>query len=223
MLFRLLFMAMTLASLLAVSGCGVMDQTDLQVTAPRTELRVGETVQLSVTQKQPDGSTRDLTGPASGTVYYTTGESVLIPEPDGRVTCIGTNGRDRESAVVGVSNGQHHGHIRFSLLPQGPGPSLQVAADKDVLREGERVQLRVFKPLADGSRKELTDTSTGTQYLTFSGNAMADSGVVTVSGSGLATVTASIGSYNYRTVIVFVRNADDVGWVELKIVHANDQ
>lgn len=209
-----------LASALCVASCGIVDQTDLEVTAPKTSLRVGETVQLSVIQRLPDGSTRDLTSPTSGTTYFTTGESMLIPESDGKVTCIGTNGRDQESALIGVRNAAHHGHVRFKLLRSGPGPGLQVIADKTVLHEAERVQLHVFKSLPDGSRKELTLISTGTRYLAFAGNAFSDSSVISLSNTGLASAVSSIGRYNYRTVIVFVRNEDAVGWIELKVVNA---
>ena len=208
-----------LASAVSLASCGLLSQTDLQVTAPRTTLRVGETVQLSVKQRQPDGTTRDVSDPGSGTRYYTTGESVLIPEPDGRVTCIGTAGKDHESAVIGATNGEKAGSVRFDLLPAGPGPGLEVTADKSVLQEGERVQLHVFKSSAAGFRKELTATSTGTRYLLFAGQAFPDPTVIGVSETGLASAVSSIGSYNYRTVFVFVRNEDSVGWIELKVVH----
>jgi len=218
---RTVLMTMALMSALSFSCCGIEDPTDLEVTAPETTLRVGETVQLSVVKRLPDRSTRELTSPGAGSVYYTTSESMLIPEPDGRVTCIGTNGRDEESAVIGVENREHHGHIRFKLFPPGPGPGLEVIADKTVLREGERARLHVFKSLPDGSRKELTAAATGTRYLTFAGNALADSSVISISGTGLASTTDSIGHFSYRTVIVFVRNEDSVGWVVMKIVQAN--
>jgi hypothetical protein len=64
---------------------------------------------------------------------------MLIPEPDGKITCIGSNGRDQESTVIGVRNAEHHGHVRFRLSPSGPGPGLELIADKTVLREAERV------------------------------------------------------------------------------------
>ena len=212
------FVIAVMSAIMLVS-CGLFGQTDLQVSAPRATLRVGETVQLSVKQRQPDGTTRDVTDPASGTRYYTTGESVLIPEPDGRVTCIGTAGKDHESAIIGAANGEKTGSIRFDLLPAGPGPGLEVTADKSVLQEGERVQLHVFKSSPAG-RKELTATSTGTRYLLFAGQAFPDPSVIGVSETGLASAVSSIGSYNYRTVFVFVRNEDSVGWIELKVVHA---
>src|SRR5689334_18714584 len=61
----------------------------LHIKPPKTSLRVGETMQLAVIDKLADGSTRDLTSPTTGTTYDTTSESMLIPEPDGKVTCIG--------------------------------------------------------------------------------------------------------------------------------------
>jgi hypothetical protein len=207
-------------SVILLASCGLLSQADLQVSAPRTTLRVGETVQLSVRQRQPDGTTRDVTDPTSGTRYYTTGESVLIPELDGRVTCIGTGGKDHESAVIGAANGEKTGSLRFELLPAGPGPGLEVTAEKSVLQEGERVQLHVFKSSPAGVRRELTATSTGTRYLLFAGQAFPDPSVIGVSETGLASAVSSIGSYNYRTVFVFVRNEDSVGWIELKVVHA---
>jgi hypothetical protein len=209
-----------LVSAVSVASCGFADQTDLEVTAPKTTLQVGETVQLSVIQRLPGGSTRDLTSPTSGTAYFTTSESMLIPESDGKVTCIGTNGRDNESAVIGVGNAEHHGHIRFKLLRSGPGPGLEVIADKTVLHEAERVQLHVLKSLPDGSRKDLTLISSGARYLVFAGNGFSDSSVISVGDTGLASAVSSIGRYNYRTVIVFVRNEDAVGWIQLKVVHA---
>lgn len=217
-LLRLVSITMLPISGLFLSCCGVEDRTDLDVTAPTTTLRMGETVQLAVARRLPDGSTLELTSPGSGSIYFTTSESMLIPEPDGRVTCIGTDGRDQESAVIGVSNGDHHGHIRFKLLPSGPGPALEVISDRTVLREGEKAQLHVFTSLPNGRREESTATSTGTRYLTFAGNAVPDTSVLTIDGTGLASTTDSIGSFTHRTVIVFVRNESAVGWIVMTVV-----
>ena len=210
---RIISLTMVLMSALFLTCCGIEDRIDLEVTSPRPTLRVGETVQLSVIQRMPDGSALELTSPNTGSVYYTTGESMLIPEPDGRVTCIGTSGRNQESAIIGVRNGEHHGHIRLMLLALGSGPGLEVIVDKAILREGEKAQLHVFKSLPDGSRKEVTAASTGTRYLTFAGNAVADTSVVNISSTGLVLTTDSIGHFNYRTVVILVRNEDSVGWI----------
>ncbi len=162
-----------------------------------------------------------MTSAATGTTYETTSESSLIPEPDGRVTCIGTQGDDRTFAAIVIDNGNRHKKVFFDLRKDGPGPSLEVAADKTVLREGEQVQIHVYKLLPDGSRKDLTTTAHGTRYLTFPGFGVVSQDVINISQTGLASATSSIGSYSYRTVIVFVRNADSVGWIKLRVNHAN--
>ena len=221
-MWRIIVMTASLMCALPFSSC-VVDSTDLEVTAPRTTLRVGETTQLSVKQKIPGGSVVDLTDSNTGTVYHTTSESMLIPEPDGRVTCIGTGDRDEESAVIGAGNGIHHGHIRFKLLASGPGATLKVYVDKTTLREGESTQLHVVRLLPDGSSEDITRFNN--TYLTFAGNGSVDSSVVKVVTSvcdglcELVSAADSIGSYNYRTVIIFVRNGDSVGWIEMKVVH----
>jgi hypothetical protein len=192
----------------------------LAVTAPKTTLRVGETVQLRVTNRLRDRSIEDLTDPSTGTTYFTTDEFMLVPEPDGRVTAVGTRGKPRESAIIGVQNGALQGSISFDLLPVGPGPRLQVVADSAVLREGEQTQLHVYKPVPNGTRKDVTATWSGTKYLIFTGSGRVNFNVVRINDSGLASAPASLGRYNWRAVMVFVRNGDDIGWIELKIVPA---
>ena len=101
--------------------------------------------------------------------------------------------------------------------PGRPGPGLDVVADKVGLREGEQTHLHVFKSLPDGGRRDVTATATGTRYLTFPGFGKHDPSVVSIDDTGLARVTDSIGGYTRRTIIVFVRNGDNVGWIELKV------
>ena len=193
----------------------------LHIKPPKTTLRVGETVPLTVIENLPDGSTRDLTSPSAGTTYDTTSESMLIPEPDGRVTCISTHAENWEVATVAAQNGKLRSKVRLKLVADGPGPGLEIVADKRELHEGEKAQLHVFKSLPGGGRKELTNASTGTRYLTFTGYGFIDPSVIRISDTGLASAADSIGHYNYRTVIVFVRNGDSVGWIELKVTHAS--
>ena len=57
---------------------------ELSLKASKSTLRVGETVQLAAQERQANGTWVDVTKD-SGTVYYTTSESKLVPEPDGRV------------------------------------------------------------------------------------------------------------------------------------------
>lgn len=199
---------------------GALKEGVLSVAAPQATLRVGETVQLTVLQKLPDGTTRDLTDPSTGTIYITTNEFVLIPEPDGRVTCVGILGRRQESASIVVKSGELRSSIRFKLLPGGPGPTLEVVADKTVLHEGEGTQVHIYKILPSGKKRGVTTTSTGTRYLTFTGYGRVDPGVISITKTGVVSAPESIGRYNRRSVIIFVRNEKAVGWVELKVVRA---
>jgi hypothetical protein len=211
-----------LLSALWSSCVWIEDRSDLDIAASKTSLGVGETVQLSVRQRLPDGKSLALTSPDGRSGYYTTSESRLIPEADGRVTCIGTDGRDEESATIGFSTGGHHGSIRFKLFASGPGPGLEVVADRTTLREGDTTQLHVFKSQADAHREELTSVS-ATRYLTFTGNGVEDSGVISISGTGLASAPGSIGHFTRRNVTVFVRNGDSVGWIYMEVVHADSR
>jgi hypothetical protein len=193
----------------------------MQVQTSKRMLRVGETAQVTVVETLADGSTRDLTTSMKGTTYRTTSESLLIPEPDGRVTCISTQDENRKFATIGIENGNLRNKITFELRPGGPGPRLQVTAEKPELHEGEQVQLHVFKSLPTADRKELTTNSAGTRYLTFSGYGVANQDVIKINETGLASATSSIGKYSFRTVIVFVRNGDAVGWIQLRVIRAN--
>ncbi len=194
------------------------DRDTLQVTAPKTTLRVGETVQLKVVRKLPDGSTRDLTDPKTGTIYFSTDESMLVAERDGRVTCIGTRGSPEEVAGIGVKNGSLDGEINFKLLPGGPGPGLMVVADKLVLREGERAQLRVYRPVPGAAPQEVTSTSAGTRYLLFPEAGEPGPNWVEVNDFGVMSTPASIGRLTRLPVIIFVRHGDAVGWLEVTVV-----
>ena len=182
------------------------------VTAPKTTLKVGDTIQLRVIEKLPDGSTRDLADQSTGTTYSTTSEFRLIPEPDGRVTCISVSDRRYNIASIGVRNGQFHDWVKFNLQPAGPGPGLEVVPDKSVLHEGGKTQIHVYKTLPGGGRREVTATSTGTRYLTFPGYGRHDPSSISIDDTGLASATDSIGRSTRHTVVVFVRNGDSVGW-----------
>ena len=191
------------------------------VTAPKTTLRVGETVQLKVIEKLPDGSTRDLADQSTGTTYFTTSESRLVPEPDGRVTCTGIYDRKTNIVSIGVRNGQFRGSVDFNILPGGPGPGLEVVPENSVLHEGGKTQIHIYEPLQGGSRREVTAASTGTRYLTFPGYGRHDPSSINIDDTGLASATDSIGRSNRRTVVVFVRNGDSVGWTKMTVLPAN--
>ena len=160
---------------------------DLKVTAPRTSLGIGESVRITVKKKVSWFRTAELTDP-SKTIYTTTSESALVVEPDGWVTCVGTNGRPRETAWISATNGKSHGHLSFDLRLEGPGPTLDFitaptelprlpdnaqspfvpcCATPVALKEGQQMR---FKVQVRASGRDLTSSATGTRYTLFFGS-----------------------------------------------------
>src|SRR6267378_3875763 len=107
---------------LVMIGC---QPSGFVVRASKTTLGVGESVQLEVFKRGPWLFDMQRLEPRS-LVWRTTGESVLVPEPDGRITCVGTNSRDHESAIISAASGLRRGWRRFHVTRAGPGPSLDI-------------------------------------------------------------------------------------------------
>lgn len=61
----------------------------MRLTAPDTALDAGDTVQLTVTVTNPDGSQQDMTAASTGTTYTTSSPAVVAISPDGLVTATG--------------------------------------------------------------------------------------------------------------------------------------
>jgi hypothetical protein len=239
--------ALVLAAL--ATGCQPALWEDLQVRAPKSTLRIGESVQLSVERKL--GWFRANIVEPSRVSYFTTSESTLVVESDGRATCVGTHGRPLESAWITVSSGKRVGRLTLELLPDGPGPTLEVVAESTellpvdarsqwtpccseplALTEGHQLKFAVREP---SSGRDLTSAATGTIYTLFYGSGVPNDpqpSIVTgsVDGAsaknfrldserGIVTAPESIGRWNRARVIVFVRNRELVGWREIVIIH----
>jgi hypothetical protein len=86
-----------------------------------------------------------------------------------------------------------------------------------VLREGEQTALRVYRRGPGGVREEVTAATSGTRYSSFSGEAKLNGAVVSVNDAGVATAMKSLGRYNWLAALIFVRNGDAVGWIELRV------
>jgi hypothetical protein len=182
--------ALVLFLLFACSGCGLAGLVDdLELTAPTTSLHLGGSVQLKVKKKGSWFRSYDLKNPAK-TTYVTSGESTLVVEPDGMVTCVGTHHGPTESAVIGAWNGRSHGTLTLECLSDGPGPTLELTADSSVplpenarnpwipccseplaLNEGQQLKYTVR---ARSSGRDLTSTTTGTRYTLFFGSGVPD-------------------------------------------------
>jgi len=229
---------------LVVNGC---QPSGLVVRAPKARLGVGDSAQLTASEGGWFFIGMHALEPRS-LAWRTTGESVLIPEPDGRVTCVGTNGRENESSIISAASGSRRGWVRFQVTRAGPGPSLDFVTESSispcpqwpigrcpVIREGESLpfRLRGHGP----NTPDVTARSAGTRYLVFIGSGLAnDPAPQRVIGEswppnlnaasvriddlrGVITAPDSIGALNGLAVIIFARNNDSVGWHFLRIEH----
>ena len=190
----------------------------VKLTASRTVLGIGESADIKVTRKLPDGNVEDITNNAA-TKYITTSESHLIPEPGGKVTCISTSNRPTDNAIITASFNNLSDRLEFDLRQKGPGAGLKIEVEKATLPAGQRMKFSVLS-VKDG--RDLTARASGTSYLVFGGVGIPEPNLLAIDdATAVMTAVGSLGQYNRRSVIVFARNGDLVGWTELKIVHAS--
>ena len=79
-----------------------------------------------------------------------------------------------------------------------------------------------FSVLSVKDGRDLTARASGTSYLVFGGVGIPEPNLLAIDdATAVMTAAGSLGQYNRRSVIVFARNGDLVGWTELKIVHAS--
>src|ERR1044071_8162529 len=94
-LFRCALVLCLIAPLLATALYAADEFTRITLTAPSGSVRIGGTVQLTVTGTRADGSTVDVTRGSRGTKYSTPEELVSI-SADGLVTINGARFRSTQ-------------------------------------------------------------------------------------------------------------------------------
>ena len=219
----------------------------LSLSASHFTLRMGETVQLSVTKKTWLG--HQALAHSEITHYATTFESMAVVEPDGKVTAVGTWGEPKESATVFAINGQLRGMVSFSLLAEGPGPTLDFVVEAPSVQgmrtatccsipaqlvEGQQVKFRLLR--RDAKYLDVTRRSSGTRYTLFFGSGVPnDPNAAQIVGygegidpatfriddeHGMIVAPTSIGRLNHFTVLIFARNREAVGWKQFQLSHA---
>jgi hypothetical protein len=208
---------------------------------------VGESARISVRKKKSWFRTAELANPEK-TVYSTTSESMLVIEPDGTATCVGTQGKISGTAWIGATNGKDHGHLAFDLQSVGPGTTLDIVTEAATHQNGEQTSQLccngAFAVLMEGTQLKYKvirhaapheDLTASSAYTLFFGSGVPNDphpSVVTggpdyVSAKNVrldrqhATITApiSIGRLNWGTVILFVRHGNLAGWKEIAIKH----
>src|SRR4029077_15410705 len=128
----------------------------------QTVLGVGESTQLRLTLKRANGESVDVTH-VTGIRYTTSNPILAIPELDGRITCISTNGEPDEATDAIAIYGSLRAQMRLYFRREGPGQTLIIHPAKKTLREGESIGYHIF------CKNDGTDLTTSSQnrYLVF--------------------------------------------------------
>jgi len=245
---RMAVLSLVAAALVIVAAEWVsMWFSPLDVSAPTTTLRMGQTVQLSVAKKTWFG--REPLRHPEDTTYMTTWESMAVVERDGKVTAVGTWGESRENTDVTAFNGALKGMVAFTVINEGHGPTLDFVIDAPVTElpaatccappvkiiEGTPVKFRLERRGAN--REDITRRRSGTRYTLFFGSGVPDDPhAADIVGygqdinpttfkiddeNGMIVPPVSIGHLNYFTVLVFARNGQNVGWKQIRVSHAS--
>jgi len=205
------------ASSVAFAVAAKAKKSDISAMADRTSLGLGESARIKVLRRLPDGNREDISADPKA-VYITSSESVLIPEGNGVVTHVGARDSSTDNATISVFYGPSSTQVAFDLKSSGPGPSLEIETPKTTLEEGETQKFSVVRKKDEAV---LTARGSGTQYVVFGGKGTLENELLAIDdAAGTITAEKSLGRYNRRSAILFVRNGNSVGWMELKLIHA---
>ena len=142
----------------------------------------GATRQLNVLGHYSDGSTQDVTSPASGTTYVSSNPAAATVSADGLVTAV-TNGR----AVITATNSSYTDTVAVDVAIGSATDlaSITITDNSLLFTEiGRTQQIQVIGHFADGSQADVTASTSGTTYQS------SHSDVATVSTEGLVTAVA---------------------------------
>ncbi|OXM85682.1 S-layer homology domain-containing protein [Paenibacillus rigui] len=186
-------------------------KTGISAAPGVVSLQLGGTVsrQLAVTEHLADGTTRDVTSAASGTIYSSGNTSVATVTADGLIEA-----KQEGQTTVTIANGSSTAAVQVTVAaanaPQVTGITAVPATVQ--LQLGGAItqqQLTVKAQLSDGAEKDVTSAVYGTAYES------SDASVATVTADGLirakqagqAVITATNSVYQAE-VNVTVAGAD---------------
>lgn len=158
--------------------------TAIDVTTDKTEVKVGQTAQLSVTYtaEKPD---KDITD--DKTVSYTSSdETIATVDATGKVTAVKPG---KVTITASVLNGTITDTIEITV-PVVPVTNIGLAVSKTDLDKGDVVNIiTTINPTDTTEDKTITWTSSNEKVATVDAN-----GTVTAVGGGNATITATVGT-----------------------------
>jgi hypothetical protein len=130
-------------------------------------LYVGDTAQISVTAHYSDGSTKNVTSGSHGTRYLAFSEYLSIKaeldiSSDGKVKVLALDkGESRAIELIVLLHKGRKQVVGITILADS---AIRVEAPKTRLKVGEKVQLKVWKTLKDGTKEDVTSGKSGTKY-----------------------------------------------------------
>ena len=166
-------------------------------------LEPGQSQQIKATLNMTDSTTRDITSQSSGTVYTSSNPSTVKVDANGLITI-------DPNAVPGVvyiqaANSGLYGEVEVKIAGEvSPKDSLRVSPMKVSLASGQSQQLNVVSLLANGTEREVTLGSNGTQY------SSSDPTKVSVNENGLISVAADAKPGDVKVTINYNGIASEV-------------
>ncbi|WP_179223689.1 S-layer homology domain-containing protein [Paenibacillus tyrfis] len=188
--------------------------TGISAAPKEVRLKLGGTVvqQLQATVRLSDGTAKDVTAAAYGTLYGSSDANVAVVTADGLVQA-----KREGQAIVTVTNGSYSDTVQVAVEKADvPPPIVKVtgisAAPKEVrLKLGGTIvqQLQTTARLSDGTAKDVTAATYGTLYSSSDATVaiVTADGLIQAKREGQAAVTVTNGSYS-ETVKVAVEKAD---------------
>ncbi len=166
---------------------------------------VGDTAQIRVTAHYSDGSTKDVTSGSHGTRYIAFSEYLPIKaeldiSSDGRVNAIALDKGENSALefIVILHKGKKY-MVGVTILADS---AIRVGAPKTKLKVSEKVQLRVWKTLKDGTKEDVTSGKSGTKYFSTGLSS------ARVNPDGLVEAIGTLGEEG-RPVTILVRHKTD--------------
>ncbi|MDI7742932.1 hypothetical protein QMK38_13045 [Lysinibacillus fusiformis] len=174
----------------------------LQVSPIITTLHNGQFEQLKVVEVD-DGARKDVTSSSSGIKYISDNPSLITVTKDGLIQAT-SNDIYGEAKILIDYNGKLSNI--FVKVTKPEVKNLLISPSEEVLLPKDKIQLIVKAIMSDGTTKDVTAGSEGTQYISNSpSRAMVDTeGKVTIPENapvGNVTITAKNGTQTATTVI----------------------
>ncbi|WP_458124296.1 beta strand repeat-containing protein [Paenibacillus sp. Z3-2] len=182
---------------------------ELSITPNPLTIQTGETIQLTVKMIMGDGSERDATTSAAGTIYMSSNTDRALVSAEGLVTI--PTYASAGTVVITAKNAKQQTTLIITVKknPATEIKSMVISPDPITMHAGKTQQLTVLANMGDGSQQDMTNNKDIQYTSSIPARAVVDAtGRVTIPGDatlGTVVITASIGT-SRASVTVTVGN-----------------